>query len=50
MRGTIIDADNKIPLIGAEIIWLGTNPIIGTTTDENGKFRFDQVALGRAAF
>ena len=50
VRGTIIDADNKIPLIGAEIIWLGTNPIIGTTTDENGKFRLDQIALGRASF
>ncbi len=47
VRGTIIDTDSKLPLIGAQIIIADTEPIIGTTTDSNGKFRFDNISLGR---
>lgn len=47
VRGTIIDTDSKLPLIGAQIVIAGTEPLIGTTTDSNGKFRFDNISLGR---
>jgi hypothetical protein len=37
VRGTIIDSDNKLPLIGATVIIIGTDPLIGTATDGNVK-------------
>jgi hypothetical protein len=49
VRGTIIDIDNKLPLIGATVIIPGTAPLIGTATDVNGVFRFDNIPLGRIA-
>ncbi len=49
VRGTIIDNDNKWPLIGATVIIIGTDPLIGTATDMNGIFRFDNIPIGRIA-
>ena len=49
VRGTIIDNDNKLPLIGATVIIIGTDPLIGTATDVNGIFRFDNIPIGRIA-
>ena len=49
VRGTIIDNDNKWPLIGATVIIIGTDPLIGTATDVNGIFRFDNIPIGRIA-
>ncbi len=42
VRGTIIDNDNKLPLIGATVIIVGTNPPIGAATDANGNFRISK--------
>lgn len=47
IRGTVVDKYNKLPLIGANIILLGTEPLIGTTTDVDGKFRLENIAIGR---
>jgi hypothetical protein len=49
VRGTIIDVDSKLPLIGATLVIPGTNPLIGTSTDMNGTFRFERIPLGRIA-
>jgi hypothetical protein len=49
VRGTIIDIDNKLPLIGATVIIPGTNPLIGTATDVNGVFRLENIPVGRIA-
>ncbi len=49
VRGTINDVDSKLPLIGATIIILGTNPLIGTATDVNGEFRLGKIPIGRIA-
>ena len=49
VRGTIIDSDNKLPLVGATAIIIGTDPLIGTVTDVNGIFRFDNIPVGRIA-
>jgi len=50
VRGKIIDIDSQLPLIGAEIMIVGSNPTVGTTTDVEGVFRFDNVAIGRNDF
>ena len=47
VRGNIIDTDSKLPLIGAQIVIAGTDPLLGTTTDVDGKFRFEDIPLGR---
>ncbi len=49
VRGTIIDTDSKLPLIGAQIVILGTDPLVGTNTDVDGKFRLENIPLGRIA-
>ncbi len=47
VRGSIIDADSKLPMIGVGVIITGTNPIIGTSTDVSGNFRIDNIEIGR---
>src|SRR6188768_3556886 len=47
VRGTVIDKDSKSPMIGATVVIIGSNPIIGTTTDSEGRFRLSKVPVGR---
>jgi len=47
IRGTVIDKQTQSPLPGAVISILNSEPLKATTTDENGKFRFDNIPLGR---
>ncbi len=47
VRGTVLDTDSKLPLIGANITLLESNPFLGTTTDINGQFRLENVPIGR---
>ena len=47
VRGNIIDRDTKQPIIGANIVLLNSNPIIGTSTNENGEFRLENIKPGR---
>lgn len=49
VRGTIIDVDSKLPLIGAEVLIMGTNPLVGTTTDVDGRFRMENIPVGRVS-
>jgi len=49
VRGTILDSDSKTPLIAAEIRVLGSSPLIGTVTDVNGKFRLENIPIGRVS-
>jgi len=49
VRGTIVDVDSKLPLPGATLVILGTDPLVGTSTDMNGIFRFENIPLGRIA-
>ncbi|UCH13011.1 MAG: TonB-dependent receptor, partial [Bacteroidales bacterium] len=42
-----LDHDSKTALIGATVIVLGTDPIVGTITDLDGYFRIDNVPVGR---
>ncbi|MFT4758962.1 MAG: hypothetical protein ACI9XO_002049, partial [Paraglaciecola sp.] len=47
LRGTIQDATNEQPLVGATIAILNTDSTLGTTTDSNGDFTFKSVKIGR---
>lgn len=50
VRGTIVDEDSKLPLIGATIIHAGSDPIKGTSTDIEGKFELTGIPIGRQSF
>lgn len=47
VRGTILDSETKMPLIGASIALLDMTEITGTTTDVNGKFKLENIEVGR---
>ena len=47
VRGTVIDKDSKMPLIGASVVVPGSNPLKGATTDANGNFRIEGMDAGR---
>lgn len=47
VRGTILDTDSKMPLIGATVQILGSDPIIGVVTDMQGNFKIENVPTGR---
>lgn len=45
--GRILDADTKKPLFGAKLILLNTDPILGTSSNEEGYFSIKDVKVGR---
>lgn len=47
IRGTIVDLESKMPIIGAAVVVTGSDPIIGATTDIDGKFKLNKVDVGR---
>lgn len=47
VRGKIIDKETKIPLVGASVIIVNSNPFKGSSTDIDGKFRIEGVSVGR---
>jgi hypothetical protein len=49
VRGTVLDGDTRQPLFGATVIVVGSEPMIGTTTDLDGRFTMNNVPVGRFA-
>ena len=47
IRGTITDKETYEPLIGAKIIVVDSDPLIGTVSDIDGNFRLENVPVGR---
>ncbi|MEZ5013237.1 MAG: carboxypeptidase-like regulatory domain-containing protein [Chitinophagales bacterium] len=48
VRGVITDKDSKATLPGATVlIYIDSNMIGGDVTDENGKFRMEEIPVGR---
>ncbi len=47
IRGTLLDKESKVPLMGATLLIMNSDPAIGTTTDLDGSFRLENVPVGR---
>jgi len=47
IKGTVIDNDSEMPLIGANILITTTTEMMGTSTDIDGNFRIPEVPIGR---
>jgi hypothetical protein len=47
VRGKIVDAESQKPLPFTTIVILTLDPVMGTTSDDNGIFRLDKVPVGR---
>jgi len=47
VRGTIVDNDSKSPLLFAQVIIQGADPLIGAVTDVNGNFKLENIPVGR---
>lgn len=50
VKGHVIDAESRQPVIGANVIITTLNPIMGGTTDAEGSFRIENVPVGRHSF
>jgi hypothetical protein len=50
IAGSVSDKDSKETLIGASVVLVGSNPLVGTTTDVNGNFLLKNVPVGRQSF
>lgn len=49
VRGTVLDADSKVPLPGVTVVIRDSSPLRGTRSDENGVFRLEKVPVGRTS-
>ncbi|HBF89309.1 MAG TPA: TonB-dependent receptor [Bacteroidales bacterium] len=49
IRGTVIDKYSQIPIPGASVVLLESNPVNGTISDINGEFILQNVPIGRQA-
>ena len=49
VKGKIIDKDSRETIIGANIIILKTDPLLGTNTDVNGYFSIKEVPVSRVS-
>jgi len=50
VKGQIVDTDTKMPLIGATVFLMDSDPMVGTTTDLDGYFRLEKIPVGRKSF
>lgn len=49
IKGRIIDQQTQMPLPGATVVIIDSNPQIGTITDNEGYYRMDNVVTGRVS-
>ncbi len=47
IKGQILDQDSKSPLIGATVVVVGSDPILGSITNLDGSFKVADVPIGR---
>ncbi|MCK5856106.1 MAG: TonB-dependent receptor [Bacteroidales bacterium] len=50
VKGKVIDLDSEMPIIGANIVLLGSDPIVGATTNINGIYKLPTIPIGRQSF
>ncbi|WP_412060690.1 carboxypeptidase regulatory-like domain-containing protein [Rubrivirga sp. IMCC45206] len=49
VRGTVADRDTRAPLVGATVVVVGSDPLLGAATDAQGRFVLPRVPLGKHA-
>jgi len=49
VRGVVLDKLNRSTLPGANVVLLNTQPVNGTVTDADGRFRFERIPVGRVS-
>ncbi len=49
IRGNIIDTDANSPIIGANVIIIDSDPLLGSSTGIDGKFYIENVPVGRVS-
>jgi hypothetical protein len=47
VKGNVVDNESQITLPGANVAVLGTDPLLGSTTDADGNFKIENVPMGR---
>lgn len=47
IRGVVLDRISQSPLPGATVLLVGSQPLIGVTTDEKGNFKITNVEIGK---
>ncbi|MCG8701820.1 MAG: carboxypeptidase-like regulatory domain-containing protein, partial [Bacteroidales bacterium] len=47
IRGSVVDIDSKSPLVGVTLYIEGSDPVVGTITDNHGNFKFMNLPVGR---
>ena len=47
IKGKVYDHNTEFPLIGATVIIVGSEPVMGTVTDLDGNFKLENVPVGR---
>jgi hypothetical protein len=47
ISGTVLDKTTQLPIIGAYVYIKNSNPIIGSSTNEYGKYKIEKVPVGR---
>ena len=47
IKGKVVDIDTQIPLPGASIVIVNSDPVKGTTTNLDGYYRLEKVGYGR---
>lgn len=47
VRGVIVDNESQYPLIGVNVIVINSTPLIGSVSDEKGRYRLTNVGIGR---
>lgn len=47
VRGKVVDEESQMPLPFATIVILTLDPVMGTMSDDKGRFRLDEVPVGR---
>lgn len=47
IKGQILDSQSKYPIVGASVVILNSNPLVGAVSDVNGFYKIEKVPLGR---
>jgi hypothetical protein len=47
IRGTVVELNSEMPVVGASVVLLGTDPLKGVLSNSKGEFRFENIPVGR---